>query len=366
MKFWTRFIWCMREFGWCMRQLRWRIVLAQMTVVLVGVVVLAVTAQIIATRTLAPALLDTFQSAMFTALLVAALAAILAGLATSLLLLRAILRPLHQLAHSSQRVAAGHYDERVLVPDSEELAAVASSFNHMAETLEQVEQQRVALIGNVAHELRTPLTGLEGYLEGLVDGVFPGDPETFSSMQHEVRRLRRLVSDLQSLSRVEAGQVALNLTTFDLYELAQRVFAQIQPQIIAQQLDLEIECPPCPLAVSADPDRTSQVLLNLVGNAVRYTPEGGCITIRMAAEGDTALVEVADTGIGIPAEALPYVFERFYRVDPSRARSSGGSGIGLTITRHLVWAMGGDICVSSAGAGEGSTFSFTLPLAGEA
>jgi histidine kinase len=177
-----------------------------------------------------------------------------------------------------------------------------------------------------------------------------------------VRRLRRLVNDLQSLSRVEARQVDLNIEPFDLYALAQRVVSQIQPQIIAQNLDLLLESPSTPLLASADPDRVAQVLLNLVGNAVRYTPEGGRITVHMTASGGMARVCVEDTGIGIPPDALPYVFERFYRVDRSRARSSGGSGIGLTIARHLLWAMGGDITVTSAGPGQGSAFCFTLPL----
>lgn len=344
------------------RQLRWRIVVAQMTVVLVGVLVLAETADVVAMRTLTSEQLATFRPLVTQALVLAALAATLAGVATSLLLMREILRPLRQLARGSQRIAAGHYDERVVVPASDELAGVATSFNHMASTLEQVEQQRVELIGNVAHELRTPLAGLEGYLEGLVDGVFASNAETFSQMQHEVRRLRRLVDDLQSLSRVEAGQVELYLERFDLRRVAQRVVAQIQPQIIAQRLDLLIDSPPDPLWVWADQDRTAQVLLNLVGNAVRYTPEGGRITICMAGGEQTAHVRVEDTGIGIPSADLPYVFERFYRVDRSRARRSGGSGIGLTIARRLVWAMGGDIGVASAGPGRGSVFWFTLPL----
>jgi histidine kinase len=344
------------------RQLRWRIIIAHMVVVLVGVVVLALTAEVLALLTLPPDLRDVFQQTISGALFTAAAAATLAGLVTSWLLVREILRPLHQLARSSQRIAAGHYDERVPPPDSDELAAVASSFNDMARTLEQIEQQRITLIGNVAHELRTPLAGLEGYLEGLVDGVFESDAETLSFMQHEVRRLRRLVNDLQSLSRVEAGSIDLRYEQFDLHAVARRVIAQIQPQLIAQQLALELESTANPLPVYADQDRTAQVLLNLVGNAVRYTPEGGRIIVRLRQEPRVAHVEVADSGIGIPTEALPYVFERFYRVDPSRARSSGGSGIGLTIARHLVWAMGGEMDVSSSGPGEGSTFSFTLPL----
>jgi histidine kinase len=277
--------------------------------------------------------------------------------------MREILRPLRQLALSSQRIAAGHYDERVAVPASDELAAVAASFNDMAQALEQVEQTRIELIGNVAHELRTPLTGLEGYLEGLVDGVLPNDPATFASMQHDVRRMRRLVKDLQSLSRVEAGQVELHIEDFDLCVLARRVIAQIEPQIIAQNLALTVYDPCAVLPVRADQDRTAQVLLNLVGNAVRYTPEGGRITVTLEQQPERACISVTDTGIGIPPEALPYVFERFYRVDRSRSRSSGGSGIGLTIAQRLAWAMDGELSVSSAGSGQGSTFCFYLPLA---
>lgn len=368
------------------RQLRWRIIAAQIVVVIVGVVVLAWVADAIAVGTVTEALeaalrilpgdearllagrvgealLASYRQAITQALLIAALAATAAGVATSLLLTREILRPLREIGHSSQRIAAGHYDERVTVPGSDELAAVAHNFNLMADTLAQVEQQRITLIGNVAHELRTPLAGLEGYLEGLIDGVVPDEPATFSSMQREVRRLHRLVNDLQTLSRVEAGQVSLQLSSFDLLPLVQHVLTQLQPQAGAQQLALHLEEPAAPVQVYADPDRTSQMLLNLVGNAIRYTPAGGSITLRLTSTNRMACLTVTDTGVGIPAEALPYIFERFYRVDRSRARSSGGSGIGLTIARHLAWAMGGDITASSPGAGQGSSFCLTLPLA---
>lgn len=368
------------------RQLRWRIIAAQIVVVIVGVVVLAWVADVIAVGTVtealeaalrilpgdearllagrvSEALLASYRQAITQALLIAALAATAAGVATSLLLTREILRPLREIGHSSRRIAAGHYDERVTVPGSDELAAVAHNFNLMADTLAQVEQQRITLIGNVAHELRTPLAGLEGYLEGLIDGVVPDDPATFSSMQREVRRLHRLVNDLQTLSRVEAGQVSLQLSSFDLLPLVQHVLTQLQPQAGAQQLALHLEEPAASMQVYADPDRTSQVLLNLVGNAIRYTPAGGSITLRLTSANRMACLTVTDTGVGIPAEALPYIFERFYRVDRSRARSSGGSGIGLTIARHLAWAMGGDITAGSPGAGQGSSFSLTLPLA---
>ncbi|HMQ35133.1 MAG TPA: ATP-binding protein [Chloroflexaceae bacterium] len=364
-------------------QLRWRLILAQLLVVLVGVVVLAVAADRLGSRIFAAdlhaqlarlpgadaaaveaELLASFREAVGRSLLVAGGAAAVVGLATSLLLLRQILRPLGDLAQSSRRIAAGRYDERVAVPASDELATVAHSFNQMAANLEQVEQQRVALIGNVAHELRTPIAGVEGYLEGLIDGVFDPEPGTLGEMQHEVRRLRRLVDDLQTLSHVEAGQVSLHLADVNLAAVAQRVVAQLRAQSTASCLEVTLAPGAGPLVAHADPDRVAQILLNLVGNAVRYTPEGGCVTVSLAATGALARVEVSDTGIGITAEDLPLIFERFYRVDRSRSRASGGSGIGLTIARHLAWAMGGDLTAASAGPGQGSTFTLTLPRAG--
>jgi histidine kinase len=308
-------------------------------------------------------LLQTFyRDAVFRSLLVAATGAILAGLLTSLFLAREILRPLNQIAESSQRIASGRYSERVTIPPSTELAMVATHFNQMAEALEQVEQQRVALISNVMHELRTPLTGLSGYLEGLMDGLFSNDRETYAQMDQEVRRLHRLVDDLQALSRVEAGQISLHMDSIDLIPIVERVVNQLQPQAMAQSLELSTEQALPELFVCADPDRTAQVLLNLIGNATRYTPEGGCITVRVSRAGRVAKIEVEDDGIGIPAEALPYIFERFYRVDRSRARRSGGSGIGLTISRHLAWAMGGNLTAASDGPGQGSIFTLTLAL----
>ena len=345
------------------RQIRWRIVAVQALVVMVGVITLIITADLLATRAIDPKLLPDFRSAMGQSLFVAALAAILVGTATSILLAREILRPLRELTLSSQRIADGHYDDRIAVPASEELSNVAHSFNQMADVLAHIEQQRVALIGDVAHELRTPLAGLEGYLEGMLDGVIPDDPETIAAMQHELRRLRRLVDDLQQLSRVETGQLALHIETFDLVSVAQRVAMQLRPQLIAQSLDVIVELPDGRLKVRADPDRSAQILVTLIGNAIRYSPDDGAIVVRIGRDAKHASVAIEDNGVGIPATALPYLFERFYRVDPSRSRTSGGSGIGLTIARHLAWAMGGEIIASSPGPDQGSTFTLSLPLA---
>ena len=346
------------------RQLRWQIIGAQLLVVIVGVVTLSLTANLLIEQTIPTAQVTPVRTTVIQALAVAALAATIAGLTTSLLLVQIILRSLRNIAGSSQRIAAGRYDERVEVPASDELRAVAESFNQMAEALEQIEQRRITMIGNVAHELRTPLAGIEGYLEGLIDGVLPNTADTFLDMKQEVRRLRRLVDDLQTLSRVEAGQISLHFTTFDINDVIHRVVAQIQPQVLDGCLQMQFASHEHPLLVHADPDRVAQILLNLLGNAVRYTPEGGCITIRSVHTNDEVQVIVEDTGIGIAAEHLPFIFERFYRADPSRARTSGGSGIGLTIARHLAWAMGGDIRAASAGPGKGSTFTLSLPRAG--
>lgn len=370
-----------------LRQLRWRLVGAQIAVVVVGVIVLVVAAQLALqavpdriTTTLAaylPALNQAqvvaatdaitadLRSVLWRSLALAALAATLTGLVVSILLIREILRPLRELAASSRRIADGHYDERVEVPFSDELAMVATNFNEMADSLQQTEAQRIAMIGNVAHELRTPLTGLRGYLEGLLDGLFPSNQETFAHMYHEVRRLQRLVDDIQALSRVEAGQIRLDLQSFDLVPVINQVLSQIRPQAQAQNLSIDVECATDSLMVYADRDRTAQVLMNLLGNALRYTGDGGDIAVCVEAGGRTASVAVRDTGIGIQAADLKHIFDRFYRADPSRTRSSGGSGIGLTIARHLAWAMGGDLAAQSDGPDQGSTFTLTLPLAAQ-
>lgn len=360
-------------------QLRWRIVGVQMVAVIVGaIVVVAVTnllidsmlvSDIAALRgdageaELTANLLEALRARVLLAVGVGALGAVAAALVTGLLLARQILSPLYQLALSSRRIAAGRYGERLEVPGSDELALVATSFNQMAEELERVEQQRVTLIGDVAHELRTPLTALAGYLEGLLDGLFPAEPETFNAMAQELRRLRRLVDDLQDLSRVEAGHISLDLAAQPLLPLVQQAVTALQPQAESKGVSLALVSPPASPDVLVDADRTLQIAHNLIGNAIRYTAEGGQITVTVGVSGSYAQLVVQDTGIGIPAEALPYIFERFYRVDASRSRSSGGSGIGLTISRYLAWAMGGELVAASAGSGAGSTFTLSLPLA---
>ena len=233
----------------------------------------------------------------------------------------------------------------------------------MAENLERTESLRRQLIGDVSHELRTPLTAIKGSLEALIDGVLPAEPETFEQIYQEADRLQRLVNDLQELSRVEAGALKLDLQPLLLADLLKTATIHLDRQYSEKGVKLEVNLPDDLPEVLADADRLSQVLFNLIGNALQYTPVGGQVTVAARRLGDEVQVSVKDTGIGIAAEQLPYVFDRFYRADRSRSRVSGGSGIGLTIARHLVDIHHGRIWVESPGEGKGSTFTFTLPVA---
>jgi len=245
----------------------------------------------------------------------------------------------------------------------DELGLLADSFNQMAACLEQTETLRLELIGNVAHELRTPLSSIKGYMEGLIDGVLPAEAKTFQQVHLEADRLQRLVHDLQELSRVEAKAFELKLRPTSVARLVETVTARLGRQFEDKGVALETDVAPDLPPVQADAGRIGQVLLNLVGNALQYTPAGGRVSISARRQGDAVLLAVRDTGIGIAPDHLPHVFERFYRVDKSRSRAGGGSGIGLTIAQHLVEAHGGQIQATSDGPGRGSMFSFTLPAA---
>jgi histidine kinase len=303
-----------------------------------------------------------FQASFNEALLLAAAAATAAAVAVSFFLSRGILAPLRAMALASRRISEGRYGERVQVSGEDELAEFGRSFNQMAADLEKVEAMRRRLIGDVAHELRTPLTAITGSMEGLVDGLLPPTAETFEQVHREAVRLNRLVNDLQELSRVESSAVPLDLQPMDLTELVRSDTRSLTRQYEEKGLKVSLEIPDSRVMVRADPQRVDQILTNLLGNAIQYTPQGGTMTISLVARTPWAEVTVQDTGMGILAEHLPHVFDRFYRVDPSRSRAHGGSGIGLTIARHLVEAHGGRIWVESEGEDRGSRFGFTLPL----
>ncbi len=375
------------------RHLGWKIFLSYLIVLLVGFIVLAT-----ATEFTAPTAFDhhlaamndmmmgdssmmgeatdleldlftNFRNAVNEALGLALAAAFTAAVVVSLIVSRQVVAPIRQMMFASQRIADGHYDERVDVPGDiagdgvDELAQLALSFNQMAAKLETTEDMRRQLIGDVAHELRTPLTTIKGSMEGLMDGVLTADVQTFQQIHRETDRLQRLIDDLQELSRVEAGAYKMNLRSREVQDLVEITKTTLIHQFEEKGVALNIELDPGLPLVYADEDRIGQVLLNLVGNALQYTPAGGVVTIRARQERDEVLISISDTGVGIADEHIDQIFTRFYRVDSSRSRSVGGSGIGLTIAKHLTEAHGGRIWAESPGVDQGSTFTFTLPVA---
>jgi histidine kinase len=200
-------------------------------------------------------------------------------------------------------------------------------------------------------------------MEGLVDGIVSANPATFNLILRETRRLQRLIEDLELLSRVEAGQLPVVARAIDLRSVLEAQISQFEPLFSSNHVTLSLDVPEQLPQVWADPDRVAQVLINILANAYRYTPAGGQVTVQVSTDDHEVRVAVIDSGIGIAAEHLPHLFERFYRVDKSRARNSGGSGIGLAIARHLIYAQGGEIWAESDGIGKGARFIFTLPLA---
>ncbi len=306
-----------------------------------------------------------FRASFNEALLYAALAATAVAILLSLYLSRSVVAPVQAMSLASQRIADGRYDERVDAQGADELAQLAMHFNRMAQKLSQVEAMRRQLIGDVSHELRTPLTAIKGSMEGLMDGVLPANEATFQQIHAEADRLNHLVDDLQELSRVEARAYELDLRPLDVSSLMQTVTRRLATQFEAKRISLDVDLAPSLPPILADEGRIVQVLTNLAGNARQYTPENGRVEISVKQIGKEVQFSVRDTGIGIPPEHLQHIFDRFYRVDKSRTRNSGGgSGIGLTISRALVEAHGGRIRAESAGEGQGSTFLFTLPIAG--
>ena len=305
-----------------------------------------------------------FRSGVNEALGFAALAAALVAGIASFAISRRIVAPVQEMTRASRRIATGNFGERVHVASQDELGQLARSFNQMAAQLEQTETMRRQLIGDVSHELRTPLTAIKGSMEGLMDGILPPNAETYEQIRAEADRLSRLVDDLQELSRVEAPAFHLDFSDVDLRALIETTLKRAAPAARAKRITLTFNGPRQLPPLRADEDRLGQILLNLVANSIQYTNEGGAVTIGAELQKREIQIAVTDTGIGIPREHLEQIFARFYRVDKSRSRATGGgSGIGLTIARRLVEAHGGKIWAESEGTGKGSRFLFTLPVA---
>jgi len=289
------------------------------------------------------------------------LIAVAIALAITFFLSRRILAPVKALTSAAERLGRGDFSQRVHVKDRSELGELANTFNSMASDLERAEQLRQNMVADIAHELRTPLSNIRGYLEAVRDGVMRPDADAIRSLDEEAALLSRLVDDLQELSLAEAGELKLICQAEDIGELIKQTVDGVQAQAMAKGVSVSIDLPDKLPAVNIDSQRISQVLRNLLENAIAHTAKGGTVTVIARQQADYIEVAVNDTGEGIPAEDLPNIFERFYRVDKSRARATGGSGLGLTIAKRLVEAHGGKIEAKSE-LGKGSRFAFTLPI----
>ncbi len=324
----------------------------------------------------AAVLASEFLAGVNRAVLWAALAAGGVALALAVVLVRQITAPLGKLRLAAHAITQGDLTQRVSISSQDEIGEVAAAFNQMAAALERNERLRRDMMADVAHELRTPLTVIQGQVEALLDGVFPLTPDQLMPIHDETILLARLVADLRELALAEAGQLAIERRPVDVGELVKRVAAAVEPAAADKGVTLAASVASNLPSVPADADRLSQVLHNLLANALRYTPAGGQISVavelmRPEEQGSSGeslpsrspadlLVSVADTGPGIPAEDLPYVFDRFYRADRSRSRAGGGSGLGLTIARSIVEAHGGRIWAESQ-PGQGTRIAFVIP-----
>lgn len=289
-----------------------------------------------------------FLTAIHTYLIWATGAALCLAFLLSYILTSRVLRPLSQMTAITREVAAGNYSARAEVVTQDEVGDLGVAFNRMADSLEKIEQLRKTMVADVAHELRTPLTNLRGYLEALNDGVLPPSKETFQMLQEEILRLVHLVEDLQQLAKADAARAYLNRQNFSLIESLSRVVelyrAKFEDKGIAVTTEFSINTD----QVNADRDKMLQAVRNLVENAWKYTPEGGSVSIFTERLPEGIKVVFANSGSGISRENLPFIFERFFKADPSRARDAGGAGIGLSIVKELIEAHGGRVGAESS------------------
>ncbi|MBK8048938.1 MAG: HAMP domain-containing protein [Anaerolineales bacterium] len=284
------------------------------------------------------------------------------GVVGGVVVSRVMTSPITKLADAAQAIGAGDLTTRVSIKQSsQEIEELATAFNRMAADLQHSAELRNSLMADVSHELRTPLTVLEGNLRAALDHVYDLDDEQIANLYEQTRHLIRLVSELRELALAEAAQLPLDIQPIDLHEIVQETVAVFEPLANEKGVALRDSMPAELPAALADPNRIRQVLHNLLANALRHTPPGGAIYLDAYAEGGRVSVAVHDNGEGISPNQLDFVFNRFYRTDPSRSRETGGSGLGLAIVKAIVEAHGGAVAAASPGLGQGATFTITLP-----
>jgi two-component system sensor histidine kinase BaeS len=304
---------------------------------------------------------EAFASALGIALVVATGVAVLTALGVSAFVVRRLTAPVADLARSADALAAGDY--RSSVPEARlgpEFDRLTAAFTRMADRLERTEAVRRRLLSDLAHELRTPLATIGAHVDALEDGVMAPDAATWSVLRDQLDRLERLAGDLAQLSAAEEHAPRARPSRSDLARIAAHAVDAAQPRFAGKGVTLRLSAPQR-VPAQADEVRIAQVLANLLDNALRHTPAHGEVRVAARADGDFGVIEVTDTGEGIPAEELDAVFDRFHRVDAARSRADGGSGLGLTIARAITAEHAGSLTAASDGPGHGATFTLRLP-----
>ncbi len=301
--------------------------------------------------------LGTVQQGLFISILVSLLIALVLGG----ILITSFTNPIRQLADGTEKVASGELGYQVEIHSKDELGRLANSFNNMSRDLQKSDQQRKQMTADIAHDLRTPLSILHGYTEAISEGKMTGNPEIYQAMHQQTRHLNYLIEDLRTLSLLDSEEIHFQLDDIDPGRVLSQTKIAFIPLAAKKEIDLILEGPETLPRVTLDPDRLTQVLGNLVNNAIQILPGGGTIWLKAWQEGNELLIEVKDDGPGITKEDLPLIFDRHYKVDRSRGHEEGSSGLGLAITKKLVEAQGGKITVQSE-MGQGTAFRITFPL----
>ena len=290
------------------------------------------------------------------AVILAGLSGVAVAILFGILISSGILKPIRRLTAASKAMADGALEQSVEITSRDEIGQLTESFNRMSADLARVDSERKRLTADITHDLSTPIQIISGYIEMLEDETIQLTPKRIQIIKSELDHLRRLVTDLTVLSQVEGGAMTLQVETFELNELLDRIRSAYKPIAAAQNVTIRFDSSEGMVLLTADPGRVFQTVQNLVENALRYTPKDGEITISLRADADSIWISVSDTGSGIDPEDLPFVFKRFYRADKSRDANSGKMGLGLSICKALTVAQGGEISVRSEGKGRGTTF----------
>lgn len=302
--------------------------------------------------------LATFGNDLLLPVVQAALIGLAIALISSALISQTIARPLQALSHAATEMAQGDLHTPVNITGPQEVQALATAFNEMKTQVSQAQQSQRDFLANVSHDLKTPLTSIQGYAQAILDGATKDPKRAATIIYEEAERLNRLVTQLTDLARVEAGRFSLHLTAIDLGQMVTSVAQSLAVMAEKKQITLDIDAPSMP-PIAADGDRFAQVLNNLIGNAIKYTPEGGNVWVKTRATHGGVEVSISDNGVGISEKDLPRIFERFYQVDKARGPSRG-TGLGLAIVKEIVQAHGGKIEVQSV-EGRGSRFTVWMP-----